>query len=150
MVKKLDKKFSAVGPDHVGIRLWIAYEAWKEEFVRAMNEAGHTWFTPSRATLLGFLPRNGARQTLLIERMGISKQAVQQLIDGLEAEGIVERTADPDDRRGKIVRYKMKGLAALDDADAIKRQIESRYRRRMGTGNFAQLVELLGKVQPDN
>ncbi len=32
----------------------------------------------------------------------------------------------------------------------IKGEIEARYRRRMGARNFAQLVELLGQVQPDN
>ena len=150
MVKKLDRKSSAGGADHIGIRLWSACEAWKAEFVRAMNGAGHDWFSPSRATLLGFVPRAGVRQAELIARMGISKQAVQQLIDGLEAEGILERISDPHDRRSRIVRHTLKGLAALKDADGIKHRIETDYRRRMGSENFKLLFELLGSVQPGN
>ena len=148
MVKKLDEKFSAGGPDHVGIRLWFAYEAWKADFVSAMNRAGHGWFTPSRATLLGFLPRSGLSQAQLIARMGISKQAVQQLVDGLEAEGLLERFADPRDARARIIRYTRKGLAALQDADSIKHEIEARYRRQMGEQRFRMLIELLGEVSP--
>lgn len=145
MVKKLDE--NAAGPDHIGIRLWSAYEAWKADFVSAMNAAGHAWFTPSRATLLGFVPRRGVRQSELIARMGVSKQAVQQLVDGLEAEGILERAADPGDRRGRIVRHTAKGRAALDDADRIKTEIEARYRARMGEDRFRLLFETLGELE---
>ena len=145
MVKQLDENTG--GLDHVGIRLWVAYEAWKAEFVRAMVEAGHAWFTPSRATLLGFVPRTGLRQSELIARMGISKQAVQQLVDGLEGEGVLERIADPDDKRGRILRHTEKGRAALDDADRIKAEIETRYRARLGEERFRLLVEALGEVR---
>ncbi|MAZ18198.1 MAG: MarR family transcriptional regulator [Ahrensia sp.] len=145
MVKQLDE--NNAGPDHVGIRLWGAYEAWKAEFVSAMVEAGHAWFTPSRATLLGFVPRTGLRQSDLIARMGISKQAVQQLVDGLEGEGVLERIADPDDKRGRILRHTEKGRAALDDADRIKAEIETRYRARLGEERFRLLVEALGEVR---
>ncbi|HSX75631.1 MAG TPA: MarR family transcriptional regulator, partial [Shinella sp.] len=83
-----------------------------------------------------------------VERLAISKQAVQQLIDGLEEDGILERIADPDDRRGRIVRLTNKGRAAMKDANRIKIEIESGYRARMGDADFARLSELLGKLRP--
>ena len=67
--------------------------------------AGHPWFSETRAGLMGHIPRGGIRQSALIERVATTKQAVQQILDGLEAEGIVERIADPADGRGKYVRY---------------------------------------------
>ena len=129
--------------DHVGWRLWLATRNWQKEFVAGMREAGHDWFTDARATLLAYVARNGTPQSRIIERMGISKQAVQQLIDGLEAEGIVERLPDPDDRRGRIVRHTKKGQAALRDADAIKQRIEARYARLLGTSRFEALRDAL-------
>ena len=45
MVNSLDEKIVDSGPDHVGIRLWQVYEAWKREFVERMNLAGHGWFS---------------------------------------------------------------------------------------------------------
>lgn len=130
-------------PDHIGWWLWQASRAWQAEFADAMRAAGHGWFSESRAGLLGHIPRGGLKQSALIERTGISKQAVQQLLDGLEAEGVIERAPDPEDKRGKLVLYTPKGLAALDDGDRIKLEIENRYRDRLGERPFEDLMAAL-------
>jgi DNA-binding MarR family transcriptional regulator len=142
LVKRLDEKSQEL-PDHVGWRLWNASRAWQADFAAAMRGAGHPWFTEARATLLGHLARKGTRQSDLIERMAISKQAVQQLLDGLEAEGVVARLPDPQDGRAKLVCYTQKGLAALRDGDHIKREIERRYIARLGPARFASLMDAL-------
>jgi DNA-binding MarR family transcriptional regulator len=142
LVKGLDEKPETL-PDHVGWRLWQASRAWQAEFAEAMRAAGHGWFTEARAGLLGHIARNGMRQSALIERSAISKQAVQQLLDGLEAEGVVERLADPRDGRGKLVRYTRKGLDALRDGDRIKLRIEQNYIARIGQQPFAALMGAL-------
>jgi DNA-binding MarR family transcriptional regulator len=139
MVKHLDEKL----PDHIGWRLWQASRAWQAEFAAAMRAAGHGWFTEARAGLLGNIPRGGMRQAALIDRSAISKQAVQQLLDGLEADGVVERLPDPRDRRGKLVRYTSKGLDALRDGDRIKLEIEQGYVARLGSQRFAALMDAL-------
>jgi DNA-binding MarR family transcriptional regulator len=130
-------------PDHVGWRLWQASRAWQAEFAAAMRAAGHAWFSEARAGLLGHIPRNGTRQSALIERAATSKQAVQQLLDGLEAEGVIERLPDPRDGRGKLVRYTSKGLDALRDGDRIKLEIERDYIVRIGERRFAALMDAL-------
>lgn len=146
MVKHLDENGARPLPDHVGWRLWQASRAWQAEFAEAMRAAGHGWFSESRAGLLGHIPRRGIRQAALIERAGISKQAVQQLLDGLEAEGVIERVPDPEDRRGKLILYTPKGLAALDDGDRIKLDIEKRYRQHLGEGGFESLMAALRRL----
>jgi DNA-binding MarR family transcriptional regulator len=139
----LDDKY----PDHIGWLLWRASQDWNQEFVERMQAAGHSWFTAARSTLMGHIALKGTKQGLLVDRIGISKQAVQQLIDGLEADGILERVADPDDKRGRIVRLTDAGRAAMKDANRIKLEIESGYRSSMGEHEFAQLSELLGKLR---
>ncbi|MGF7007297.1 MarR family winged helix-turn-helix transcriptional regulator [Aminobacter sp. BE322] len=143
MVKQLDENDARPLPDHVGWRLWQASRVWQAEFADTMRAAGHGWFSESRAGLLGHIARRGTRQAALIDRAGISKQAVQQLLDGLEAEGVIERAPDPEDKRGKLVLYTPKGLAALDDGDRIKLEIENRYRDRLGEGPFEALMAAL-------
>ena len=142
MVKELDEKTEAL-PDHIGWRLWQASRTWQAEFAAAMRAAGHGWFTEARAGLLGHIARDGIRQAALIDRSAISKQAVQQLLDGLEAEGVVQRLPDPQDGRGKLVGYTRKGLDALRDGDRIKLQIERRYVERIGQQRFAALMDAL-------
>ena len=68
---------------------------------------------------------------------------MQQILDGLEAEGIVERIADPADGRGKFVRYTGEGLRALRDGDRVKREIEQRYVAAIGAERFAALMDAL-------
>lgn len=149
MVKHLDEIAAKPLPDHVGWRLWQASRAWQGEFAEAMRAAGHDWFSESRAGLLGHIARRGTRQAALIERAGISKQAVQQLLDGLEVEGVIVRAADPEDKRGKLVLYTEKGLAALDDGDRLKLDIEKRYRDHLGEGAFEALMAALrGLAEP--
>jgi DNA-binding MarR family transcriptional regulator len=142
LVKYLDEMAEAL-PDHIGWRLWQASRAWQAEFAAAMRAAGHDWFTEARAGLLGHVPRGGTRQATLIERTAISKQAVQQLLDGLEADGVLERLPDPRDGRGKLVRYTRKGLDALRDGDRIKLEIEQDYNARLGQQRFAALMDAL-------
>ncbi|WP_395448020.1 MarR family winged helix-turn-helix transcriptional regulator [Aminobacter sp. UC22_36] len=149
MVKELDENNNGTLLDHVGWRLWQASRAWQAEFAEAMRSAGHGWFSEARASLLGHIPRRGIRQVALIERAGISKQAVQQLLDGLEAEGVIERLPDPQDKRGKLVHYTAGGLAALGDGDRIKLEIERGYRERLGQGPFEALMAALrGLAEP--
>jgi DNA-binding MarR family transcriptional regulator len=142
LVKYLDEMAEAL-PDHIGWRLWQASRAWQAEFAAAMRAAGHDWFTEARAGLLGHVPRGGTRQATLIERTAISKQAVQQLLDGLEADGVLERLPDPRDGRGKLVRYTREGLDALRDGDRIKLEIEQDYNARLGQQRFAALMDAL-------
>lgn len=139
----LDDKF----PDHIGWLLWQANHDWSLEFVDRMQAAGHRWFTSARSALMGNIARKGTKQGLLVDRLGISKQAVQQLIDGLVEDGILERVADPDDRRGRIVRLTDGGRAAMRDANHIKLEIEAGYRARIGDEEFARLSQLLGKLR---
>ena len=134
-------------PDHIGWLLWSATQDWNLEFVERMQVAGHGWFTAARSTLMGHIAPKGTKQGLLVDRLAISKQAVQQLIDGLEEDGILERAADPDDRRGRVVRLTDKGRAAMKDANRIKLEIEAGYRAGMGDADFARLSELLGKLR---
>lgn len=143
MVKQLDENIDPALPDHVGWRLWQASRSWQAEFAEAMRAAGHGWFSESRAGLLGHIPRRGIRQATLIERVDISKQAIQQLLDGLETEGVIARLPDPEDKRGKLVHYTQRGLAALGDGDRIKLEIERGYRDRLGQGPFEALMAAL-------
>ena len=70
-----------------------------------MIAAGHDVFAHARSGLLAHMERGGTRQADLVARSGLTKQAVQQFVDELVADGIVERIRDPDDGRGRIVVF---------------------------------------------
>ncbi|WP_423067269.1 MarR family winged helix-turn-helix transcriptional regulator [Devosia sp. CN2-171] len=139
MVKQLDDNSLPPLIDHVGWRLWRLARLWKVEFDAAMAARGHGWMAEARGAVVGQLRPDGMSQSGLPAAMGISKQAVQQLVDELVADGIVERVPDPQDGRGKIVRLLPKGIKAIADGNAVKLEIEARYRGEIGAERLEAL-----------
>lgn len=135
--------------DHIGWRLWRAAAVWKKRFAEEMVNAGHGWYAEARSSVIPFIAAQGTRQSDIAKAMGLTKQAVQQLVDDLEREGVVMRVPDPADRRGKLVVFSEKGLAAQRDAVIVKRKIENEFRAALGPEKFDQLFELLKNVAPD-
>lgn len=147
MVKILDENTFPPLIDHLGWQLWQTSESWKALFTGEMAERGHPWFAEARGALLRFIGPSGILQSELAGRAGISKQAVQQLLDQLERDGIIERLAGAIDLRAKRVILTKQGLAAMRDANDAKRSIESRLARQLGREKLASLTALLAELQ---
>ena len=135
--------------DHVGWRLWRLARQWKTEFEAEMLRRGYPWVAEARGGVIGHLRPGGRPQSELAGLLGVSKQAVQQFVDELAEEGAVERAVDPKDARGRIVRLTARGVAFIEEGNAVKREIEKRYARRLGKARLdalnAALDELAGK-----
>jgi DNA-binding MarR family transcriptional regulator len=136
--------------DHIGWRLWRLSGQWKEQFEAGMRARGYPWFGEARSNVIGFLDRSGLRQKELVKRMGLSKQAVQQLVDELVAEGVVERRPDPADQRGNIIVFTRTGRAMLRDANEVKLAIEGAYRAKIGEKEFGRLTEVLRNLDEEH
>ena len=141
-VKFLDEEVPAV-IDHVGWRLFEAFRLWKEAFVAGMVERGYSWFSEARANLIGYMEVEGLRQTELVRRSGLTKQAVQQLLDDLVADGVLARIRDPSDGRGNLVVFTEDGQRMRRDANIVKRRIERAWRQHMGDAQFDELMSIL-------
>lgn len=140
MVKNLDDARSI---DHIGLLLWGAAQNWRERMQREMARRGFPWHLEARGDVLAHVGPSGISQSALTERMGLSKQAVQQLLDQLEKEGVIERVTDPKDRRLRLVQLTGLGLFDLVERNAVKREIEEDYRAALGPDLFAQMERAL-------
>jgi len=145
LVKHLDDNHPLL-PDHVGVDLFKAALSWKARLESAMVARGHAWYGDARSAVAAHLDPRGLPQSELVARMGLTKQAVQQLLDSLEADGIVRREADPADGRSKRVVYTAKGLRALHDGVEVKRAIETEYRDKLGPRAYEAFVSALRKL----
>ena len=81
----------------------------------------------------------GSRLTDLAQALGISKQAVGQLVDELSDMGMLERRPDPEDGRAKRVCYTSLGRQGIFDGLAILREEERSMERAIGAEHFSQL-----------
>ncbi|MEO8758876.1 MAG: MarR family transcriptional regulator [Devosia sp.] len=143
---KLDEKSAPALIDHIGWRLWRLARQWKIEFDDEMRARGYAWVAEARGAIVGHLRPGGLPQSALAGALGVSKQAIQQFVDELVSDGAVERVADPNDGRGKIVRLTTLGVAFIEEGNEVKRAIERRYRGKIGKQRLAELNAALDEL----
>ena len=132
--------------DHIGWDLWRATDTWTRRFTEEMVNQGFTWFGEARGKLIQHIGYNGLPQNALAQKAGMTKQAVQQQLDDLVANGIVERVPDPDDARRKMIRFTSTGFRALKAANKIKTSIEKDYRRLVGEDAMDNMKRTLALI----
>ncbi len=113
-------------------------------------------FSDELATLGVQLPQQGLmvilskagpmNQISLGEEMGIDKATMVKLIDQLEKASYVRRTADPKDRRVKIVEITPKGRALLPKMKAVRESVESKFLSALTKTEAAELKRLILKL----
>lgn len=110
---------------------------------RVEQPEGTPRIRPAHTSLFPHLDHAGTRLTELAARMGISKQAVGQLVDELEQMGAVERVADPSDGRAKLIRFSTKPGRSLLDGLAHLHEFERELAEQIGAERMAALHESL-------
>lgn len=145
MVKPLDDS-DLTSIDHIGIALWRAAQDWRNRMRAELAARGYPWHQSAAGEVLAHLGPSGISQAVLTERMGLTKQAVQQLVDQLEALDVVGRAPDPNDGRAKRIVLTELGLRDFAERNKVKRLIERQYREKLGAEAFAALETALGKL----
>jgi DNA-binding MarR family transcriptional regulator len=105
---------------------------------------------PAHATLFPHIDLEGTRLTELARRVGVSKQAVGQLVDDLERMGAVERIPDPADGRARLVRFARgpDGEHAILAGLRVLGEVEARLAAELGEEGFEALHAQLARMLP--
>lgn len=117
-----------------------------ERAVSRVQAEGATGLRLSHMSLLPHIDFEGTRLTELAERVGVTKQAVSKLVDDLCEMGVVERAADPDDRRAKRVRFTKKGLDAISHGLDVLGGLEDELAAELGPERMEALRETLAEL----
>ena len=92
---------------------------------RARSQASqiHPGLTLVTYAILDLLrERGGCRGTDLAAHFMLDKSTVSRQVTALEKLGLVERTTDPEDQRGQIIRPSAEGTALLQSVSEQRRQ----------------------------
>ena len=108
--------------------------------------AGFTGLRMRHSVLLDILGPGGGRITGLAAELGMTKQAMGELVDDLESNGYLERTTDPGDRRARIIRYTDRGREALAMAAEIIPAIEREYAELVGADRYAEAKHVMAQL----
>jgi DNA-binding MarR family transcriptional regulator len=83
----------------------------------------------------------------LADRLSCVKSNVTQLVDRLEADGLVNRTGDPNDRRSRLAVLTDAGRSAFARGTEIRMQVERELFGVLTSQESETLHQLLGKLQ---
>ena len=116
-----------------------------EQALARVRERTQHDIRPAHTALFPHIDLEGTRLTEIARRMGMSKQAVGQLVGELEEMGALERVPDPTDGRAKLVRFASRdGRLVLFDGLEVLTEFEGELRERLGDARIDALQEHLG------
>lgn len=115
------------------------FKACEADFFDALAREGHGEIRMRHTALFEALDEDGTRASVLAERLGISQQAIGQLLDDVEASGYVQRAPDVHDRRARVVTLTDHGRATVAMCYELLASIELDYARRLGDREYAAL-----------
>lgn len=113
----------------------------EEALARVARLPDHPKLRRAHTALLPHIDLDGTRVTDLAERVGVTKQAISQLLDDLEALGVVERRPDPADARSRRVLFTERGRKGLLEGLAVLRALEADLARAVGAEAMRGLRE---------
>ena len=143
-----DANHTAIEPGTIPLPglLEIAGEAMLAEFREELTNRGYADLRPTHGCVFRFVREDGMRLTDLAGFAGITKQSAGELVDDLVNLGYVERTADPADRRAKLICLTKRGREAQRVGFGIFAELEQRWAGHFGQERFGQLRELLEQI----
>ena len=125
----------------------IALDEFAEQLYERISAAGFGDIRPGHGCVFGGIdPDNGSRLTDLAERACMTKQSVGEVTSDLEKRGYLERIADPDDGRAKIIRLTSRGREAYTVGRRLIDDLEREWAERYGEERIAALRDALEAV----
>jgi DNA-binding MarR family transcriptional regulator len=104
--------------------------------------------TPSQFRALRVLHHHEAlRLSDLSERLHIAPRSATEVVDALQERGLVERRADPGDRRATLVQLTEHGTSILDAIRVARGTEAERVFDRLSPADRDQLARILRQLQ---
>lgn len=117
---------------------------WFDEALQAqLAEAGYPGITRTQSLLLANIAAGEQRAIRIAENLGVSRQAISQILAELEARNIVSVSTDPADRRARIVDFHPDAAPLRRVASKTLTELETLVASRIGAERFAIMREAL-------
>ena len=134
-------------PDSLGFLLNDTSRLMRQSFERRIAGIG-LQITPGEARALVYVAANeGARQSVIADRMGVEPMTVCGYIDRLEKCGLVSRQPDPADRRAKNVLTTEAADTTITAIRAEAKAVVEQAQTGLDAGTRAMLAAALKQVR---
>lgn len=126
-------------PTNLAVSMREAFLALNDLVLARLADRGHGNVRAAHTAVFQYLDDTGTTVSALAARAQITKQAMAELVQYLEACGYLHREPDPDDRRAKLVLPTERGREVVAIAQDLVPQLEDRITSVLG----AERVEAL-------
>jgi DNA-binding MarR family transcriptional regulator len=133
-------------PVSTGTLLLHAFQGFQRLLFDGYRARGQVDLRPKHGAVIANLDAEGTRPSVLAARAGITKPAMGELIDEMEAIGYVRRVPDPSDRRAKLVVPTDRALARQVVARELMTEIEAVYLDHLGPSAYLSLRRRLTEL----
>jgi len=142
----LDAKM--VGMDSSGTHVWLilmkAYRTFERQARRSIEPLG---LGSSDFAILELLLHRGRQPVNAIgQRVELTSGAITSAVDRLEAQGLVVRTADAEDRRTRLVSLTPMGTARIREVFGVHKRAMEGATRGLTRAERETLINLLKKL----
>lgn len=112
-----------------------------------INEQMNLDLSISQIQCLQFLCLSmGTSQKDLAQNIGVTKQAMNQIINALEEKNLVKRIPDEVDSRKKTIRHTSKGIELISLILCITKETEDKFIKLLGKRNMKELKAFLVRI----
>lgn len=129
--------------DHIGLDILPLADALHNCVFAAFAERGFGDLRFGHQAVFINIEDEGSTLTELAARAKISKQAMHELVNDLEARGYLERVPSPKDGRSKLIRTTDKGERSVEAAWEAIADIEQQWQAILGAANYKALRKAL-------
>ena len=137
---------SAPADVSTGTLLLHAFQGFERLLFDGYRERGQVGLRPKHGAVIANLDTGGTRPSVLAARAGMTKPAMGELVDELEALGYVRREPDPSDRRAKLVVPTDRALTRQVVARELMGEIENVYLQHLGPVAYKSLRRRLTEL----
>lgn len=111
----------------------------REAVERLEERSGFKGLRASHTTLLHHIRPEGTRSGDIAAELGVSKQAVSQLVRELESMGVIESVPDPSDGRAKLLRFTPEGRTGSLEGLVVMAELEDEISAALGAEALSAL-----------
>ena len=133
---------------NIGRLLSNALRHFESRVIELLKAAGHDEVTLSHINATRHLDVEGTRLTDMANRAAMTKQSMSELVEQLEALGLVARRPDPADGRARLVYFTPAGLDWLEDFRRAVSKAEAEVAGTIGAESLRTTKEALSRCVP--
>lgn len=119
---------------------------WVDESLQAtLEQAGWARMHRTKSMIMLNISYGVTRPIHLAKNLGVSRQAIHQTLQELQADGLIELVEDPQDKRAKVAQFSNEAKSLRQDVLNSLLAIEQRIAEQIGERNLQSLKKSLNK-----